>query len=103
MYTHETIIVEYSYTLYIEIDCDYYPPEFSREGVWISSGHIEIADVRLRKIVGHNQSGKHIYTRERKTILPERLEMVDAALYDIVDEDITWWGRIADEIVEAVT
>jgi hypothetical protein len=33
MYTHKTTIVENSYTLYVEIDCDYHPPEFSREGL----------------------------------------------------------------------
>jgi hypothetical protein len=92
MYTHETMIVEDSYTLYIEIDCDYYPPEFSREGHPIA-GDIELIDVRLRKIVGH---GKLSYTRERNTIPSDWLEMVDAALYDIVDEDIASWARIAD-------
>ncbi len=28
MYTHETMIVGDSYTLYVEIDCDYHPFEF---------------------------------------------------------------------------
>ncbi len=97
MYTHETIIATYSYTLYIEIDCDYHPPEFSRGYL---PGGIDLVDVRLRKIVGH---GKLSYTRERNTIPPDWLEMVDADLYDIVDEDVTSWARIADEIVEAVT
>jgi len=100
MYTHETMIVEDSYTLYVEIDCDYYPPEFSRWGD-IISGNIDLADVRLRKIVGHG--GKLSYTRERNTIPSDWLEMVDAALYNIVDEDITSWARIADEIVEVAT
>jgi len=27
MYTHKTVIAEDSYTLFIEIDCDYCPPE----------------------------------------------------------------------------
>ena len=97
MYTHETMIVEDSYTLYIEIDCDYYPPEFSRGYL---PGGLDLADVRLRKIVGY---GKHNYTRERNTISSDWLEVADAALYDIVEEDFTSWARIADEIVEAVT
>jgi hypothetical protein len=99
MYTHETTIVEDSYTLYVEIDCNYDPPEFSREGCPTLPGHIELIDVRLRKIVGH---GKLSYTRERNTIHPDWLEMVDAALYDIVDDEVASWARIADEIVEAV-
>jgi hypothetical protein len=94
------MIVEDSYTLYIEIDCDYYPPEFNIAGALTLAGSIELTDVRLRTIVGH---GKLSYTRERTTILPGWLEVADAALYDIVDGDIEWWGRIADEIVEAVT
>jgi len=98
MYTHETMIVKDSYTLYVEIDCDYYPPEFSREGHPIA-GHIELADVRLRKIVGHDQSGKLSYTRERNTIPSDWLEVIDTTLYDIVDEDVASWARIADEIV----
>jgi hypothetical protein len=98
MYTHETTIVEDSYTLYVEIDCDCYPPEW--EGVPIA-GHIDLAAVRLKKIVGHDQNGKHSYTRERNTILPDWLEVIDAALYDIVDEDVASWARIADEIVDA--
>ncbi len=97
MYTHETMIVEDSYTLYVEIDCDYHPPEFNREGN-PAPGDIDLIDVRLRKIVGY---GKLSYTRERNTILPEWLEVVDAALYNIVDEDVASWARIADEIVEA--
>lgn len=97
--------VEYDFELshgmqgFVDIEYEYSPPEYLG-GYRTCVGELSLQSVRVRYVIGYDNSGVAVYELRRRDISADRLSLLDKTAYDIVQDRISAWDQLADYMVE---